>query len=53
MYLKNQELVNISAGGITATMLNALSRACSFLLKFGQTIGTVIRRKVTGTYCIG
>ena len=51
MKLTNKELLNINGGAITATMLNAFSRAATTLLKIGQTIGSSIRRAFTRSYC--
>lgn len=51
MKLTNKELLNINGGALSATMMNALSRAATTLLKIGQTIGSSIRRFITGSYC--
>ena len=49
--LKKEELYNISGGGITASWLNALSRAASTLLDLGRSLGTAIRRSFSGNVC--
>ena len=53
MKLKDHELMQIVGGGLTTAMINALSKAMTTILKIGQTIGTVIRRSVTKTFCVG
>lgn len=52
MNLTNQELMVITGGGITTAMINAITKAMTTIIKIGQTIGSVIRRTVTNTYCI-
>ena len=49
--LKKQELLNISGGGISASWLNALSRTVSTLLDLGRSLGTAIRRTISGKVC--
>lgn len=53
MLLSNNELMMVTGGGLTTTMINALTKAMTTILKLGQTIGSVIRRAVTKSYCIG
>lgn len=53
MVLQNSELINVKGGSLTTSMINALTKAMTTILKIGQTIGSVIRRSVTHTYCIG
>lgn len=50
MLLTNKELLEIQ-GGLTATWLNALSRAASTILDIGRTIGSSIRRAFSKNYC--
>lgn len=43
MYLNNKEL-SVVVGGISASMLNALSRAVSTIYDIGYAIGSSLRR---------
>ena len=51
--LKKQELLNISGGAniFTASWLNAVSRAVSTLWDLGRSLGTSIRRSISGKVC--
>jgi len=50
--MTNQELMIISGGGwLSATFLNAASRAVSTIMDFGRTVGTTIRMLVSGKRC--
>ena len=49
--LTNEELLNISGGGITATFLNSVSRVMETLYKLGQSVGSSIRRVTAKNYC--
>lgn len=51
MRLDNEELSYINGGAITASLLNALSRAISTTLNLGQVIGSAIRRVFSKKYC--
>lgn len=51
MRLSNKELLEIKGGAITASLLNALSRAISTTLNLGQVIGSAIRRAISKSYC--
>lgn len=51
MRLSNQELREINGGAITASLLNAISRAISTTLNLGQVIGSAIRRAFSKNYC--
>ena len=53
MVLKNNELIKVQGGALTSSILNALTKAMTTILKIGQTIGSVIRRSITRTFCIG
>lgn len=52
MNLTNQELLVITGGALTSTMINAITKAVTTIVKIGQIIGSVIRRTVTNTYCV-
>ena len=49
--LNKEELINIKGGGISASWLNAVSRAVSTLLDLGRSLGTSIRRSISGKVC--
>ena len=50
--LKKEEMLKISGGsGISATWLNAISRAVSTLMDLGRSLGTSIRRSISGKVC--
>ena len=49
--LTNEELIKVRGGGITATMLNAISRLVESLLNLGQLVGSAIRRTGSKNYC--
>lgn len=51
--LKNKELLYIEGGAswFTASFLNAASRALSTLLDIGRSLGSAIRRTISGSVC--
>ena len=51
--LKKEELLNISGGAnwFSASFLNSISRAVNTLLDLGRSLGTSIRRSVSGKIC--
>ena len=50
--MTKEELMIISGGGwLTATFLNAASRALNTIMDFGRTVGTSIRMFVSGKRC--
>lgn len=51
MRLKNNELIDINGGAITATWLNSCSRFISLVIEVGKMIGSSIRRTITKNYC--
>lgn len=51
MELNKQELNQISGGGITSAMLNAISKAVSTIYDLGKSTGSAIRRLVSKQYC--
>ena len=48
--LNKYELNNIS-GGITGTVFNSIVRAFTLVLELGRTLGSSIRRIISGKYC--
>ena len=51
MKLERHELINVSGGGLTATYINATSRAINTILDLGRTVGSSIRRVVSRKWC--
>jgi len=49
--LTNEELLKINGGGISATLLNSLSRFMDTLYSLGQTVGSTLRRLVSKKVC--
>lgn len=50
--MTNQELMVISGGGwLTATFLNAVSRALTTISDLGRSVGTSIRMIASGKRC--
>ena len=50
--LNNKELMNIDGGAaITASLLNAASRALSTIMGIGRSLGSAIRRSINGSVC--
>ena len=51
MQLTTIDLEKLVGGAFNATFVNALIRGFSFILDFGKTIGTAIRRGISGSTC--
>ena len=51
MILTKEELTMINGGGLTATLLNALSRTVTTLYGIGVAIGSSLRRLISGKMC--
>lgn len=51
MKLQDKDLINICGGTMSATMLNAMSRAMATILELGRSVGTSIRRLYSKNYC--
>jgi len=51
MVLSNMELATINGGGLSATLLNALSRAVSTIFSIGVQIGSSLRRLISNKAC--
>lgn len=49
--LNKKELININGGSISGTLINAFSRGISSLLDLGRSLGTSIRRIMSGNLC--
>ncbi len=51
MIINNEEMINVSGGAISGSMLNAISRGLSTLLDLGRSLGTAIRMIYSGKRC--
>lgn len=51
MELKKQELLTITGGALSGTLLNSIVRGINAFLDLGRSIGTAIRRLTTNTIC--
>lgn len=51
--LNNKELMNIEGGAnwFTASFFNAASRAIQTVMEVGRSLGSAIRRSISGKYC--
>ena len=51
--MEEKELLSIIGGAskISATMLNSISRVAQILLEIGKTLGSVVRRSITKSFC--
>lgn len=49
--MTNEELITVRGGGITATLLNSVSRLVETILNLGQIVGSSIRRSVSKKAC--
>ncbi len=51
MTLSDKELLKIKGGAITASLINAIARGISTIADLGRSVGTAIRRLVSGKIC--
>ncbi len=52
MKLENKELILISGGiSLSGTLINSMARAINALLEAGRSLGTAIRRIISGKLC--
>lgn len=51
MILSKEELLKISGGEVSASLINAIARGISVFLDLGRTIGAAIRRATSGKTC--
>ncbi len=49
--LNKQELLKISGGAISGSLINAFIRGISTILDLGRSLGTAIRRIQTKQFC--
>ena len=50
--LNKEQLLKITGGGISATLLNALARGIDVFLDVGRSIGSAVRRIISGNKCV-
>ncbi len=51
MILNKQELLLVTGGAITASLLNALARGITTIVDLGRALGTAIRRIASDHIC--
>lgn len=51
MRLTNKELNEITGGGISAALLNAIARITNTIYDIGRGLGSSVRRLITKTLC--
>lgn len=49
--MTREELVNVKGGAINTTAVNTVVKAISTALEFGRTVGSAIRRVISGSKC--
>lgn len=50
-YLTNEELMCVTGGGISATLINAAARLVNTVYDIGRAFGSAIRRITSGNVC--
>ncbi len=51
MKLKDEQLITLNGGTLSAAFLNAAARAINTILEVGRTVGSAIRRLYSRNYC--
>ncbi len=51
MKLTEYELLEITGGTVTATLINSIARGITTIADLGRSLGGVIRRIVSGKIC--
>jgi len=51
MILTKEELLEVSGGAVTASLINSIARGVTVLLELGRAIGSAIRRISSKTVC--
>lgn len=49
--LTSEELIKVKGGGLSATLLNSLSRFMDTVYNLGQTVGSTLRRLISKKTC--
>ena len=51
MKLNKNEMINVTGGGVSYSLINAISKAITTLYELGKSTGSAIRRIVKKAYC--
>jgi len=51
MELIKEEMKNISGGGLTSTMLNAITKAINTIYELGRQTGSAVKRLIKKSHC--
>ena len=51
MKLKNEELIMIMGGAVTASFITSCIKIFTTIIDFGRKVGSSLRRIKTGSYC--
>lgn len=51
MIITTNELMNITGGGISGTLINSVVKVATLLLELGRAVGSAIRSAQTGYRC--
>ena len=51
MQLKDCELKTISGGALTSTLINAIVKGFNLIIELGKSLGSTIRRAISGKSC--
>ena len=49
--MKKDELLNVRGGGLSATLISAISRGINTFYDLGRSFGSAIRRATSGKSC--
>ena len=49
--LNKNELANINGGALSATLINSITQGIGIFLDLGRTVGSGIRRIISGKVC--
>lgn len=51
MIVSRNELYEITGGGVSGTLINAVVKAATLLIELGRAVGNAIRASKTGIKC--
>lgn len=51
MKLTKQEMIQVKGGGISYSLINAITKAITAIYELGKSTGSAIRRAIKKTYC--
>lgn len=49
--INKNELIEIRGGSTTSTIINTIVKVVTTAIEIGRTVGTIIRRKISGNKC--